>query len=403
MQMEAVKTHLAVKSLLECSICRQVYQDPRNLCCGHSFCLKCIQNQFMTDNKVCPLCKEKWVLPAGGFQGLSKNFVLNNFIASLPSIPKCSFARDNDHASAAFFCMDCWNSLCEKCAQVHIKDMQHVTKQIIKLNLSDFEPQEDVSCVEHKNRKLTLYCTKCQNFMCHTCYVLSHSKHDFVSFEEADKNMILKIKESIKEIQENVEKKEEEIKLVSLFRENLAADLEKLLEKINTFINSVKQKLGDKNSDVVKKVDDCLERAIKLINKKVEDEKTRLDQAIANLKVKIQNLRTILSWFQRHLPPLSTAVKRLKILKANRSYLEDLKYSINCPNYRLTDASKWKAQVKNWLHLYTKSISNASIPLLNETDVIVIAKNRFVLNTVQINKNINLCCETFKLKKTPRI
>ena len=78
--MDGAKIHAVVNPLLECSICLQVFQDPRILPCGHTFCLRCVQS---TNNQLCSLCKSEWSLPTIGLQGLPKNFIADSFITSL--------------------------------------------------------------------------------------------------------------------------------------------------------------------------------------------------------------------------------------------------------------------------------------------------------------------------------
>ena len=104
--MDGTKIHVAVNSLLECSICLQVFQDPRNLPCGHTFCLRCIQQ---TNNRLCSLCKRKWTLPASGWQELPKNFITEKCITSLPSISHCAVAGNNSHGAVKYLCIDCWD------------------------------------------------------------------------------------------------------------------------------------------------------------------------------------------------------------------------------------------------------------------------------------------------------
>ena len=369
--MEVVRTHLAAKSFFECVICRQVYQDPRNLPCGHTFCLKCIEG---TVNKVCPLCKGKWVLPNNGILGLPKNFAVDNFIVSLPSISKCALAKrnDHDHGPAAFFCVNCWDPICEKCTEVHAKSKQHVIKLLIDIDQSDIEQQETTPCVEHNNQKLTLFCMKCQQFGCHTCYVESHAKHDYVVSEEADKLLTMKIKASIKEIQENMDKKEKEIKAAQLLGDTLATDRQKLVENITSLISNVKQKVREKYEEAVNRIEECHINVIQSIDKKVNEEKVNLEKAIIDAKAKLQNLRNALSSLQNHLPPMSTASKRLKIIKEkNMSYLEEFKYSLDYPNCKLTDASEWQSALTNWLHLYMELMSATYTPLINESNIII--------------------------------
>lgn len=50
-----------VRSLVECSICYEVYRDPHSLPCTHTFCKECIQHSFK-HCRACPMCKHDFVL-----------------------------------------------------------------------------------------------------------------------------------------------------------------------------------------------------------------------------------------------------------------------------------------------------------------------------------------------------
>ena len=98
---------MAVNSLMECSICLQVFKDHRILPCGLTFCLPCIQK---TNNRLCPLCKREWTLPTRDMRSLPKNIIVENFIRSLPSV-----VGNDSYGTVKYFCTACWDPSCEEC------------------------------------------------------------------------------------------------------------------------------------------------------------------------------------------------------------------------------------------------------------------------------------------------
>ncbi len=59
--------------MLECSVCLTKYKlpnrCPKNLGCGHTFCMTCLR-ELVADNKVtCPTCRAESDLPKGGVKG----------------------------------------------------------------------------------------------------------------------------------------------------------------------------------------------------------------------------------------------------------------------------------------------------------------------------------------------
>ena len=78
MQAEKLTEHL------ECTYCLGFYQDPRNLFCGHTFCLVCLEKDWQGTTEIkCIICRQISLIPDGGIKGFSKNFVADGAVASL--------------------------------------------------------------------------------------------------------------------------------------------------------------------------------------------------------------------------------------------------------------------------------------------------------------------------------
>jgi len=70
--------------MTECSICTEVFTDPRGLPCYHTFCLKCLQT-YCEDKRPgrrvpCPLCRKEFTIPGDGLSGLQKNFYVEKML-----------------------------------------------------------------------------------------------------------------------------------------------------------------------------------------------------------------------------------------------------------------------------------------------------------------------------------
>jgi len=89
--------------MTECSICREVFTDPRGLPCYHTFCLKCLLNcgkdKQPGDRMACPLCRKEFTIPGDGLSGLQKNF----YIEKLLHVRKISAARPVQEISSDTF------------------------------------------------------------------------------------------------------------------------------------------------------------------------------------------------------------------------------------------------------------------------------------------------------------
>jgi len=74
----------ALDDMTECSICTEVFTDPRGLPCYHTFCLRCLQSYCedkQPGNRMpCPLCRKEFIVPDEGLSGLQKNFYIEKLL-----------------------------------------------------------------------------------------------------------------------------------------------------------------------------------------------------------------------------------------------------------------------------------------------------------------------------------
>ena len=103
----------------ECSMCAEVYKDPRLLPCGHTFCRACIEAMRRPS---CPLCSKRFALPNNGVDDLPKNFALVEVLRSKGLSIDCDVCSGGEAASAAaVFCVECRQNLCRPCEDDHNK------------------------------------------------------------------------------------------------------------------------------------------------------------------------------------------------------------------------------------------------------------------------------------------
>ena len=395
--MDGTKIHIAVNSLLECSVCLQVFQDPRNLPCGHTFCLRCIQN---ISNRLCSLCKRKWSLPANGLQDLPKNFIVENCITSLPSISHCAVAGNSSHGAVKFLCIDCWDPLCDKCGQGHTQcnrlTQNHVVKLISEVDQSDIElhnRQKALLCNQHKDKAIEFYCTNCDMFVCCSCYILFHNKHDCISVEEADAKLCSKLDDSVKKFQANINLSEKMVKEATQSKKTLENDRYTFLEAVKALIDDVKAKLQIEFEKILGKVDAYYNNVVKLVFEKTEEKTQELEKIIAETQKKLLSLKNAMSSFKRHTSPLSTPVERASVLKDDSITQLTSKLEVNnyFSGYQLSDNSQWKNNIDNWNQSVIKLLHSViDLPLITDTrSVLIMSKSRFVCSVLPASSSSN--------------
>jgi len=116
--------------LVHCSLCLEVFTQPKALPCIHTFCLKCLQRYIDTNNfvskLVCPLCKASTVIPENDVNQFPNNFLVANLVQNLQQA-KPENKKDKSHECHSCdsichgndFCNTCQMWLGQDCSKVH--------------------------------------------------------------------------------------------------------------------------------------------------------------------------------------------------------------------------------------------------------------------------------------------
>ena len=138
-----------LKKIVSCSICLDVYTDPKMLNCFHVFCQTCLVRLVFRDEQgqlvlSCPNCRHITPVPANGVAGLQPAFLINQLLDILK--------REE--------------------------------------NASPPPPQAEVStfcCLEHVEEELKLYCETCGELICLHCGLNTgrHHNHNYALIKEA--------------------------------------------------------------------------------------------------------------------------------------------------------------------------------------------------------------------------
>ncbi|XP_038074961.1 uncharacterized protein LOC119742833 [Patiria miniata] len=201
------------KELQECPICYTEYKDPRRLDCSHSFCLKCLQELKLTQNKddkkiVCPLCRKETALTEAGVEmlpGGSKDVNQKEQTEGQGLKVMCQVCDELEN-EAISRCVDCKHYLCQECQKAHNRFAALKSHKIVALTELP-ELKKVPKCRKHPDQHLCLYCDTCEVLICNECTNFDHreSMHSHVSIDQA-------VSRCKQEVNESVSKTEEYIK-----------------------------------------------------------------------------------------------------------------------------------------------------------------------------------------------
>ena len=61
---------------LSCTICFHIFDEPRILNCGHSFCTKCLEKLVHRNQRQCPDCRSQFPDESSGAHDFPQNYSL---------------------------------------------------------------------------------------------------------------------------------------------------------------------------------------------------------------------------------------------------------------------------------------------------------------------------------------
>ena len=174
------------RKLLECSICLDVYENPKTLRCSHEYCARCLEDVmvFQRDGSVkiaCPMrCTEDTVLNNDQtVKHLATSYTIKSLLDTLREDTKDD--RDNNNSTTGPLCRFaegctkymsvycCGTVMCERCCTQHVDsttaDVVHRTRS---LTYNTRNNKLRVLCEEHSSG-CTHVCTADDELLCVYC------------------------------------------------------------------------------------------------------------------------------------------------------------------------------------------------------------------------------------------
>jgi len=303
-----VSAEKEVDDMMECSICTEIFTDPRVLPCIHTFCLKCLvnygNNKQPGDLMPCPLCRKEFAIPDNGLQSTQKNFMMEKLVCTrmgsaskeVQGIPcdACSsdYARvDITTKPASMYCVKCHENYCSHCSrsharmkasadhvQVEIGKREHVQHDQTVLRLSA------TTCDMHKDEEIKVFCLECRVAICVMCLLKSHKTHNCLNIAEVSGDL----------------------------RKQVTTDTDKIteyLEKIGQVLSRLEKQQDDLTDHFTRTEGEINTAADKLISA-VERDRAKLLSEVEAIKVKpVKQLETAKQEVKQHITALESLVR----------------------------------------------------------------------------------------------
>ena len=292
---ETVKKHLI------CSICLEVFKEPKSLPCLHSFCETCLDEHIRASCQThktfeCPLCRAETQLDQQSNAGQwTKSYPTNHFIVSLIDdeclqtqariedknlSSECIPCKLEAKSVRAFgFCVQCGEFICKECNEMHKKFKATRMHEVLKGNdlpedLSAFNKLSKIHfCSKHPDKEIEFKCIKDDMLFCSMC---AHSEHKtcesikhISSIDEESQTKIDSFLEAIVSLKVDVEKTlncklqeaddlEKESKRVTRSSTEIIDKLKECITYIeNRFITQYSEHIESENKKCANAIGEC--------------------------------------------------------------------------------------------------------------------------------------------------
>ncbi|XP_020506567.2 E3 ubiquitin/ISG15 ligase TRIM25 isoform X1 [Labrus bergylta] len=160
-----------LEEMLTCPVCRDIFKDPRQLPCGHSLCMSCLESMLDLASNVpfrCPDCRGYF----GAVLRIQKSYALSSIAEEFRGNMKrkerksvyCDFCSEKT-TLAKKTCLKCEVSMCDEHAKNHHELPVYIGHPLVS-PLCDFLERK---CPQHEDKVLKYYCNTSRRYICNMC------------------------------------------------------------------------------------------------------------------------------------------------------------------------------------------------------------------------------------------
>ncbi|XP_071839149.1 uncharacterized protein [Apostichopus japonicus] len=312
-------------TFFECSICLDLFKEPKLLPCLHRFCKQCLEPilEGQAGTFECPLCKDVCKIPNDRIDGFKTDFHMKSMLqfVQLQKTFENNEEREcigcEEELKVTAYCFMCKEFLCVQCYQFHLTKKIFVKHQKHVLALNDLEgkslTQEKLAslmeaprCHIHPEHMAQLCCCTCGNLpVCVTCTYEEHKGHELRDVRKVANDE----REHLKEILEELVKRKDTVY-------NIADKLNRVNNDVLSIVAETKVKWKSQYEDQTRKLQNEKEKEKREFNRF----KTGLEESTRN---KMKELETEMEEKIRKIRDEYDRMKKIKVRESKEK--EDTK------------------------------------------------------------------------------
>jgi len=250
----------------ECSICHELFKEPKLLPCAHVLCRDCLLSWLLTNQEgVCPLCRcpvvsEVTVTGPAEWQtvvdALPDDVIMSALVESARVLNMDHTCVGCHQSPAVSICLDCTEMMCQACENVHTNfgmSRHHKFESLSSMSAERLASSQPVYCTAHPGKAAELFCPAHNAVICHVC---ASAKHRSCS--------------DVTEVTDVADKSRRELTAIVEKLEAGEKSLEKVVKKLDSLLEEVDKNYEKSVADIDAKCDD-MERSVKVCRQCMKD------------------------------------------------------------------------------------------------------------------------------------
>ena len=327
---------------VSCSVCSDIFTDPKHLSCLHSFCSKCLQQWYETcgggEAIKCPKCQTFSRVPASGdLKDLPTSFYLNGLIDVL-AIKECKktevkCGNCDKKRSEVSYCFQCCIFYCDQCVAAHNilrRNREHRVLAIKEFQDKDLEDvlKRPVFCSrqDHQEEELKYYCKECDTTLCQTCFALDHGGHALKLIKEEAETQKLEIKSVIEMHRKTLEAKMKEVTQLDEDYAKMIQQNEIVKKDAQRFADSLIKSIQAKLQNIITSVENQTKKSLESLTAKRSEIQHQISVLESSLneadKLLKRSTTAEIVQLKKSLPTIFQGVDQSKPIVHDRSSLQ---------------------------------------------------------------------------------
>ena len=291
----------------ECSVCHELFTEPKLLPCAHVLCRQCLLSWLSSNpGALCPLCRCVIADPKqkhGGWEevvdALPTDVAMEALVHSTRVLSQNHTCGGCLQSAAVSICLHCGDMLCSTCTTAHgnlkatrhhqVADLSTMTAEKLSVN-------QPASCGVHSDKPSELFCPTHGAAICHLCASSEHRACPEVTLFD----------KRVEELRGELSSMSDQLKAAEESLEHAINELDRQLEEAENKTRKSLAKIEEACDRLEKSVKECRLRLKELAlkaKKKVEDEVRETKVTLSERRGRMTSHRRVVDRVKRSSPP----------------------------------------------------------------------------------------------------